>query len=83
VDREWFVGTSSEFDEQRRKIVTIGEHEIVVFQVRGRMYAFDNWCLHQGGPVGEGLLIGKVEAVVTPDRQVTGHPRSGTPTCAT
>lgn len=73
VDREWFVGTASEFDEARRKIVTIGENEIVIFQYRGRVYAFDNWCVHMGGPVGEGLLIGKVEAVVTPGKQVTGH----------
>jgi nitrite reductase/ring-hydroxylating ferredoxin subunit len=28
--------------------------------VGGKVYALDNTCLHQGGPLGEGLLEGEV-----------------------
>lgn len=70
---EVFVGRASEFDEDARKVVTVGGREIVVFKWSDRFYAFENRCLHQGGPVGEGMLIGKVEAVLGPDKTYLGE----------
>jgi uncharacterized protein len=38
----------------------IGEREIALANVDGKFYAINNTCLHQGGPLGEGDLGGKV-----------------------
>lgn len=35
-----------------------GEREIGVFSHGGRLYAYENRCLHQGGPVCSGELLG-------------------------
>jgi len=70
---EVFVGPASEFDDEARKIVSAGGREVVVFRRDGRFYAFENRCLHQGGPVGEGILIGKVEAVLGADQSYLGE----------
>jgi len=59
-----FVGKAEEFAEGRRKMVTVDHHEVIVFEHAGQFYAFENLCLHQGGPVGEGALLGKVEVVL-------------------
>jgi nitrite reductase (NADH) small subunit len=70
---EVFAGRVSDFDDDTRRVVRAGGREVVVFRHRDRFYAFENVCLHQGGPVGEGLLIGKVEAVLGPDRTYQGE----------
>lgn len=65
---EHFVGTVGEIDTDNRKVLTVGEREIAVLKFRDRLYAFDNTCLHMGGPVGEGVILGKVESVIAEDR---------------
>lgn len=40
--------------------VNINGQLIALFNVDGTIYALDNSCLHQGGPLGEGLLEGEV-----------------------
>jgi len=70
---EVLVGQAGEFEDDARKIVTVGGREIVVFKRDGRFYAIDNTCFHQGGPVGEGILIEKVEAVLGPDKSYLGE----------
>ncbi|HEY9842152.1 MAG: Rieske (2Fe-2S) protein [Candidatus Sericytochromatia bacterium] len=50
--------------ESRCVVFTAGT-EIVVFEVKGRLFAFDNACPHQGMPLEDGLL----------------DPESGTLTC--
>lgn len=70
---ERLVGPVSEFDDDHRKIVTVGEREIIVFRVKDQFYALSNFCLHMGGPVGEGRIMGKVEAVLDENRAVVGH----------
>ena len=34
--------------------------EIALYNVEGTVYATTNTCLHQGGPLGEGILQGRV-----------------------
>jgi nitrite reductase (NADH) small subunit len=70
---ELLAGQVSDFDDERRKIVSANGREIVVFRHNGRFYALDNTCLHMGGPVGEGIIIGKVEAILSEDKRFLGE----------
>lgn len=62
-----------EFEEDVRVILAVGSREIGVFRVDGKFYAFQNRCLHQGGPVCEGIVIGKVEAVLDDAKRELGR----------
>jgi nitrite reductase/ring-hydroxylating ferredoxin subunit len=42
------------------KAVTVNGKRIALFNVDGKIYATDNTCLHQGGPLGEGELMDNV-----------------------
>lgn len=64
---EYLVGPFSEVSEKERKLVTIAGREIIVFRQKDRVYALSNYCLHMGGPVGEGKLIGRVESHIAED----------------
>ena len=41
-------------------------------RANGRLYAYQNECPHQGGPVCEGLLIHRVEEDIGPDKTYRG-----------
>jgi nitrite reductase/ring-hydroxylating ferredoxin subunit len=70
---ETYIAHAAEIPEGDRRIVTHGGREIGIFRWQGNYYAYDNTCLHQGGPACEGLIMHKVEDVVTADRRVLGH----------
>jgi nitrite reductase/ring-hydroxylating ferredoxin subunit len=70
---EWHVGPSDEITVDQRKILDAGGREIVVFRFGNRCYAMDNWCLHMGGPVGEGRIVGRVEAVLDDQMRCLGE----------
>jgi nitrite reductase/ring-hydroxylating ferredoxin subunit len=80
VQEEVLVGTRGEFVGDARKMVTIGDQEIGVLHHEGRFYAYENRCVHQGGPVCEGRILGRVEAVLADDKTVTGERFSSTET---
>lgn len=67
---EIHVGTVADFTDGRRAMVRIDGRDVFVFERDGRFYAFENVCPHMGGPVGEGILIGKVEAVLGENQEV-------------
>tara|TARA_R110002111_G_scaffold153176_2_gene219900 strand:+ start:190 stop:606 length:417 start_codon:yes stop_codon:yes gene_type:complete len=52
----------SELPPGHRKIVTIKDREIGIFNLGGRYYALRNHCPHRGAPLCEGKLIGLVTA---------------------
>jgi nitrite reductase/ring-hydroxylating ferredoxin subunit len=62
-----FVEKTSDFAEGDRRIVFQDGLEIGVFQWQGQFYAYQNLCLHQGGPCCEGVIMHKVEDVLAPD----------------
>jgi len=70
---EWLVGDAADFAEGDRVIVEVAGREVGVFRHQGGFVAYENTCLHQGGPACEGMLVGKVEAVLAPDRSVAGE----------
>jgi nitrite reductase/ring-hydroxylating ferredoxin subunit len=57
------VASRSELEDGARVVVQVGGEEIVVLAHDGEVFAYGNVCPHQGGPVGEGMIVGRVEAV--------------------
>ena len=70
---EWFAGQLSDFDDGGRNIIKVDGRDVVVFRNGDRLYALSNQCLHMGGPTGEGVIVGKVEAVLTEDKRCVGE----------
>lgn len=52
--------------------MTIDDAPIGVFTHEGTIYAFANVCPHQGGPVCEGRLVGRVEEEVDDHGRLLG-----------
>ena len=67
-----FVGKETEFEDRDRKIIAQGDLEIGVFHVNGDFYAYENNCVHQGGPVCQGKILNKVEEVLADDKTSKG-----------
>lgn len=61
---EILVAESASLQNGTRLIVEANGTEIGIIRHEGEWFAYENRCLHQGGPVCEGIVIGKVEAVV-------------------
>ena len=61
------VASLPELTPGTAKVVEVMGKTIALFNVGGKIYATDNTCLHQGGPLGEGDLTGEV--VVCPWHQ--------------
>jgi 3-phenylpropionate/trans-cinnamate dioxygenase ferredoxin subunit len=40
------------------KVVSVGDEEVALCNVDGAIFAVANVCSHDGGPLGEGYLIG-------------------------
>jgi nitrite reductase/ring-hydroxylating ferredoxin subunit len=70
---EIFVAKASELPDGERRIVSHDGVEIGVFHWQGAFYAYQNLCVHQGGPACEGLIMHKVEDVLAPDRTWHGQ----------
>jgi nitrite reductase (NADH) small subunit len=67
---EIFVARSGEIEEGGRRLIQHGETTVGVFRSKGRYYAYRNRCVHQGGPVCQGVILGKVEVDLDEDRAV-------------
>ena len=70
MSNEIHVGTVTDFSDGKRAMVRIDGRDVFVFERDGRFHAFENVCPHMGGPVGEGILIGKVEAILGDNQEV-------------
>ena len=63
-----FVVPADDLNDGERVLVDIKEQEIAVFNLHGDYHAVANYCVHQGGPVCEGMLAGTLEE--TTDREL-------------
>lgn len=54
------VGGSDEVGERGRLVVEVGPVTLGVFRFRGRLYAWENVCAHQGGPACQGRIVSRV-----------------------
>jgi nitrite reductase/ring-hydroxylating ferredoxin subunit len=70
---EIFVANLAQFPDGERRIVNHSGREIGVFHWQGQFYAYENLCVHQGGPACEGLIMHKVEDLLGPDRTWHGQ----------
>jgi nitrite reductase/ring-hydroxylating ferredoxin subunit len=70
---EILVGTRADFEADGRRIISVRGIDIGVLQYDGQFYAYENRCVHMGGPVCEGRILGKVETVLDDDKTVLGE----------
>lgn len=68
-----YAGRTEDFADGVRRLVAFQDYEIGVWRERGEFVAYRNQCLHQGGPVCEGAIIGRVEAILDDKRHVLGE----------
>lgn len=65
------IGSGRELEDAGRITTKIDGREIVAFHVSpDEAVAYENTCPHMGGPVCEGKVAPRVEAVLGPDREV-------------
>jgi len=69
---ELFVGKEVDFGDLDRKIVVQGDLQIGVFRVNGSFHAYENECVHRGGPVCQGKIMNRVEEVLGDDQTSRG-----------
>ncbi|MFB9744111.1 MFS transporter [Pseudonocardia sulfidoxydans] len=58
------VADSDQIPEGGRLVVDVDDRTVGVFRFQGALYAYDNTCAHQGGPVCQGRLIPRVAEVL-------------------
>jgi methionine sulfoxide reductase heme-binding subunit len=60
TDEHWIdVGPVDSFKEGRGRAVGLpGRERVAIFKHEGQLSAVSNVCAHQGGPLGEGRIIG-------------------------
>jgi len=54
------VASTSDLEPGSAKTVEVNGKAIALYNVGGKIFATDNTCLHQGGPLGEGILEGEI-----------------------
>lgn len=54
------VANTSDLQPGSTMAVEVNGKTIALYNVAGKIYATDNTCLHQGGPLGEGILDGEI-----------------------
>jgi nitrite reductase/ring-hydroxylating ferredoxin subunit len=54
------VASKSDLKPGMAMTVVVNGIDIALYNVAGKIYATNNTCLHQGGPLGEGILQGEV-----------------------
>lgn len=67
-----FVGTSGDVPPNGRLVIDVGAMTVGIFRVDGRLYAYQNVCAHQGGPVCQGKMVPRVTEVIEPDGSSSG-----------
>src|SRR5947209_19549884 len=54
------VCSSAELAEQERLVMDIGARTVGLFRLDGKVFAYENVCPHQGGPVCQGRILPRV-----------------------
>ena len=51
------VCTINDIEENRAKMFCVDKERIAVFKTEGKLFAINNVCKHQNGPLGEGKIV--------------------------
>jgi nitrite reductase/ring-hydroxylating ferredoxin subunit len=70
--QKYCVGDSSDVPERGRLVVDIGGTPVGVFRVDGKLYAYENICVHQGGPACQGRIIPRVLELLDDGKRARG-----------
>ncbi len=54
------VASRTEIPPGEGRSFSVGAYDVAVFDVDGRLFAIENSCPHQGGPIADGYLEGPV-----------------------
>lgn len=73
AESEFLVARSADLLDGSVIIVSTPKNEIGVFRSAKGLFAYANVCVHQGGPVCEGIRVPKVEDVVGEDKSFIGQ----------
>jgi len=66
------IGAAAEIPEKGVVVAQAGDLQVGVFRVKGRLYAYENRCAHQGGPVCRGDVLGRFEEPIGPGGESLG-----------
>jgi nitrite reductase/ring-hydroxylating ferredoxin subunit len=66
------VAASDEVTEGGRLIIDIGDITIGIFRFKNALYAYENICPHQGGPVCQGRLVPRVVELLDDGKRTVG-----------
>jgi nitrite reductase/ring-hydroxylating ferredoxin subunit len=69
---EVVVCGSADVPEGGRLVVDLDERTIGIFRVKNRLYAYENTCPHQGGPVCQGAILPHVVEQIGAERESRG-----------
>jgi nitrite reductase/ring-hydroxylating ferredoxin subunit len=71
------VCSSADVPEGGRLVVDVDRRTIGIFRVHNRLYAYENSCPHQGGPVCQGAILPRVVEKLGAEQESRGfefHP---------
>ena len=69
------VAREEDVHEGQVRLYEVGDRSLVICRVNGRCYAVEDFCTHDGGPLGEGTLDGY--AIECPRHQALFDVRTG------
>lgn len=67
----YVIGKIEDFPTLTGRVVHIGDRKIAIFRLsNGDIYAVENVCPHQGGPLAEGMISGSYVFCPLHDRKI-------------
>jgi nitrite reductase/ring-hydroxylating ferredoxin subunit len=72
ISQRVFVGASDRVPEGGRLVIDVGDKTVGIFRFEGKLYAWENRCPHQGGPVCQGKIIPRVTEVIETNGESRG-----------
>lgn len=67
------VARGKDLAEGERCVVEVNGIEVGVFRVNGKIVAYENVCMHKGGPVCQGKILPRVEEVLDENQEQHGY----------
>jgi nitrite reductase/ring-hydroxylating ferredoxin subunit len=72
MNNEVVVAVKEDVLEGGRVVVDVDGVEVGIFRIGGRLYAWENRCVHAGGPVCQGKLMNRVVERLDPGKRSLG-----------